>query len=526
LSFLPAGLIDRAEVITGAQAARFGAGAMGGVLELSLDNPRHSSGTVVESELQATSLDEANLLLKLSSPWSGGGASAGLYASSGSGRYRYERDLTPSLSSDPWIEETRKHNAQESVTALAQIHESLFGARLKGLVVLNSTQLQVAGPLGNPTALATSNRQRLLLGSSMEWPVRGKLLLRPSLGAYARADQLGYEPGEGAPVSAGSPQHSQEGAFGAYGALRSVVGNHQLYGRLEIEAAALKFQAGRERLLQSRVLPSLVLGDRLNLAKGTLLLDLSGRLSLPSGFGMQNSFSLGSALRANNTLTFLLNLGYATRLPTLFELFRESALLAPNPELSPESSLSVDFGIGLRRGNNSLQASAYLSAYEQLIAYELYPPLKLRATNLRAAMIAGLELEFQLELTQGVHLRGSYAYTDTRNLRDDKNEYWQPLPYRPAHRGDLGLSLKLFQMELGLRVSGQNRMSRNRAATKWMKGWWKPAVTLRSPKIGGCAASLSIDNLFNNRRIQDVFAYPLPGRSLAVALRCQFQPDS
>ncbi len=210
--------------------------------------------------------------------------------------------------------------------------------------------------------------------------------------------------------------------------------------------------------------------------------------------------------------------GLSFRPPTFNELFLQSGGIAPNPALRPERAWSVDAGAAYRMPRLQLSAGVFLSDYGQLILYELNPSAnRVKPYNIGAAHIAGLELQAVATLPQGFTAEGSYSYLRAVNGHLGAQN-GQDLPYRPPHR----LFLRLARH--GDRLEGYAESSFTSAMPRNDFGVQLAAQLVFNAGLGVRAAGplwidVEVKNLLDDQTLEDLFQYPLPGRSIAVIAR-------
>ena len=186
-----------------------------------------------------------------------------------------------------------------------------------------------------------------------------------------------------------------------------------------------------------------------------------------------------------------------------------------NPLLAPESSRSTELSLG-RHGNDwSLQANAYQTRVDDLIAYDstLFAP-----NNIDQARIRGVELVATARLA-GWDLRGQVGTLDARNLSAGSN-HGKRLARRPQRSARLDLDRDIGDWGVGL--SGIAEAAR----------WDDVANTLRVGGYGTVDARVSWKfasawtlqaNLVNafDRDYATSAWYAQPGREFTLSLRWQ-----
>jgi len=223
-----------------------------------------------------------------------------------------------------------------------------------------------------------------------------------------------------------------------------------------------------------------------------------------------NSESL--ELRAGSGLSF--------RAPTFTELYLERNGVTANPGLQPERAWSVDAGATWRNGGAAISAGLFWSAYRDLIVYEFYPPAKVKPFNVGGARIAGAELQGSLTLPASFRIDAAYSFLHTVNLREGDQE-GHSLSYRPPHRLFVRGSRRGDRLEGYFEGRFTSAMPRNQYDTAAQAAQVVFNAGLGVRAAGPLWLDLEAKNLLDDRTLEDVFQYPLPGFSIAVIARAR-----
>jgi len=177
-------------------------------------------------------------------------------------------------------------------------------------------------------------------------------------------------------------------------------------------------------------------------------------------------------------------------------------------------------GIAYRSESLTVSAGAFASWYRDLIVYELFPPAAVKPFNVGAARIRGIELQAVAKLPYGLTAELAYTALQATNTRPGTLE-GHSLPYRPPHRLFLRVAHHAGRFESYAETNATASMPRNQFDTAFL-----PAQFLVNAGAGArVAGPLWIDveakNLLDDRTMQDLFQYPLPGLSLAVIARAR-----
>lgn len=138
-----------------------------------------------------------------------------------------------------------------------------------------------------------------------------------------------------------------------------------------------------------------------------LLLQASVRHDDANGFEADQSVQLGVRYQLNDNLSFLLNRGEGFKLPSFFAL---GHTLVGNPDLKPETSITMEFGIEWQNKQIAASANYFDNKYRDLVDFdaELF-------TNVNRASvdINGVDGYVQWHsLDKKWHVNGQFNYSD------------------------------------------------------------------------------------------------------------------
>ena len=186
-----------------------------------------------------------------------------------------------------------------------------------------------------------------------------------------------------------------------------------------------------------------------------------------------------------------------------------------NPLLAPESSRSTELSLGRNGEGWSLQANAYQTRVDDLIAYDssIFAP-----NNIDQARIRGVELVATARLA-GWDLRGQVGTLDARNLSAGSN-HGKRLARRPQRSARLDLDRDIGDWGIGISGIAEAGRWDNVANTLRVAGYgtvdarvsWRfaPAWTLQAHLV----------NAFDRDYATSAW-YAQPGREFALSLRWQ-----
>lgn len=188
-----------------------------------------------------------------------------------------------------------------------------------------------------------------------------------------------------------------------------------------------------------------------------------------------------------------------------------------NANLDPESSVSVDAGIGFERDNWNMDLTLYHTRVkDKIVAYDVSPGLK-SWRNADEARMRGLELAGNWQFNP--NLRLDLGYTHSFRSEQRNGSVWSPLEYVPKNtvRAALVGNWDKLHARLGARYNGKSWKSR---AERGGYTLWDMSLGYAINKHH--TLSLSVDNLFD-RYYEEVHVYNMPGREIRVGYRWNFR---
>lgn len=235
----------------------------------------------------------------------------------------------------------------------------------------------------------------------------------------------------------------------------------------------------------------------------------------------------------------LANVGRAVRLPTLGELFGQSAVLGGNPALLPERAWALDLGVRAKRPLHrallfETQVFGFGRLTDDLVVYQRDSFLVFRPRNLRSARTLGGEGSFALGAFRVVRAEQALTFLDARDTSDGPNVFTGQLPFLP--RLVSSSRLTIIPWSPSDRHEGSLSGTLVRQGARFADGSGLvviPSQTtldlsakLRLPAGRHLGATLAAraDNVTNARRV-DVVGYPLPPRQVFVSLELAAQPS-
>src|SRR6185503_18483283 len=148
----------------------------------------------------------------------------------------------------------------------------------------------------------------------------------------------------------------------------------------------------------------------------------------------------------------------------------------------------------------SISVGGFGSLYEDLIAYEYYPPFLARAFNFAAAAVYGVEASAQIDRSW-VQASAAYTLMFSKNLRDDPRYFLKELPYRPRHSARAALTVGPRALQGRLELSVQSAQFTNRTEDNALpaRALFNASVDAELPFVPGCRAVVELKNALDAR---------------------------
>ncbi|NNC19415.1 TonB-dependent receptor [Corallococcus exiguus] len=518
LSLIPVALLERMEILRGAAGARYGAGGLGGAVNLVTRAP--SSRLLSSGEVTYGSFDTVMAHVAASGALLEGQALVLLHGGRSQGDFSYRVDELPALDDNPLTQEVRTRNDARGGGALLKYRHGLDGGgRVDVLAELSLEDRALAGTVQNPTVSRRQDQTRLSLGARWARPFGDTG--EGSARGFFRRDWLDVAGGTTG-VDSGAQRYTV-GGVEVEG--RAVLGRNALAVTLAGSSESVTQTVGGQAASWWRA--SVMAMDELSLFSERLKLVPSLRVERVGHYSLLSP-KLGASVDLGHGFGVRANAGQSHRAPSFLELYIRQGLLLPNPELKPERALSVDAAALWRDDIWNVTAGGFAAVYENLIAYELYPPNLAKPYNFAAARVWGAEVELEARPRAWLTVTSSYAWTRTQNRYGDPRYFGKELPYRPRHKwvGRLrvgpdwlnGRTEVLVQSSQLINRVGEARLSL--PSRTWVSVG-ASSTFLHRPDL---TVSFDVKNLLD-ARTADYTGMPLPGRAAYVTLSVALDPS-
>ncbi|PIU41633.1 MAG: hypothetical protein COS99_04365 [Candidatus Omnitrophica bacterium CG07_land_8_20_14_0_80_42_15] len=260
------------------------------------------------------------------------------------------------------------------------------------------------------------------------------------------------------------------------------------------------------------------LENKFDLFNERLKLNFGSRLDDYSNFGTEinPSFSLLYALRDNVRFHGLISRSF--RAPTFNDLYwPDEGWAKGNPDLSPEKGITEEIGVESEINKHLTSGITYYrSDYKDLINWAessgVWQPM-----NVNSALIDGIEFENRIKITDNWGLDASYTYLCAKDA--DSHKY---LIYQPRHKVDLSLKyITSNGFVCELKEQFVDKRFHDAENLTEVKKFFVLGLSVSKKFKSGITCFAAIDNLLA-RKYQVIKDYPMPGFSLTSGLKVEF----
>ena len=510
LSRIPVAALEKIEVLRGGGSARYGPGAMGGVVNLVTKRPQ--GGARFFGDVTYGSFSTAQLSAGATASLLGGEGLVLAHGLRSDGTFNYQYDPQPATPGNALIAMKRVNNATAQGGGLLRFRRRFGRTQLDVLSEGTYEERGLAGPVQNPSPSAwqRTGRGTLSLRAQHDFDLGGSLAAL----AWGRIDDTTLSGS-----FFGGRYHQLEASAGGEVLYTHLVGRHGLTGLLnggvDTLTSSAKYAWGR---FGAMVADDVLFFDGAWVLSGSARVDVAGPFTVFSP-------KLGTTVELPRGFSLKGNIGLASRPPSFSEMYVVQGTLLPNSTLQPERAFTWDVGAKWTHEKASLSATGFYSQYSNLISYEYYPPNLARPYNFSAALAAGVEVEGEVHPFEWISATASYTWTHTQNLRDDPRYFNKPLPFRPEHRLHARLSGGPWFLQGHAELLFQTQQFTNRTGTLFVpaRALVNVGVTVTPWKNPRVSLSAELKNLLNVQTY-DYDGYPLPPRSFFVTLGFSWSP--
>lgn len=549
--------LDRIEVYRGSAPIDFGTPGIGGVISL---RTREIAEPSTELSLTYGSWDTARLMAMRRDRLGEVGAMAALTVSGSRGDFLFlDRNGTLLNDEDDSIER-RANNHRVSYGALVKLDGELRGARWTLANDLAGSVRGVPGIESMPTEHTALRTLRDSVGASVVIPADDAMTVTVDLGYLLLEEDFDDSHDE---IGIGAQRNLTRADTGSFGLMLEIEPVPEDVVALRLDARYERMQV--EDILRGaladprhRVRTALAAENRYSPA-GALLLTASVRLEQHHGvFGggavpgtsvVQSAESyddlffqpaLGFRYELADGLFLRANAGRYVRAPDLAELFGDRGTVQGNPELEPEVALNADAGLTYAYAGSGrldmlrLEAVAFGSRVEDLIAYVQNSQNTVRPENVHRAEIAGAEASAGLKIFDLVALQGNYTFMRAVNRSDYAYYEGKRLPGRPAHQAYGKIQLETVVDGIAGRFwfdadyAGTNYLDQANLVEDTLSRFFLGTGVQLESLAKRLSFTVEVHNLLDTitvkdgngrqRPLRDFESFPLPGRTVLATL--------
>lgn len=256
---------------------------------------------------------------------------------------------------------------------------------------------------------------------------------------------------------------------------------------------------------------------------GAHQLQLSVRNDDNEQFGNHTTGGIGWGMKFGDG--FRLSANYATgfKAPTFNDLYFPGSA---SPDLDPETSKTLNIGIGQHTELLSWTFNLYESRFDDLIVFVFPPPNYIgQGYNVDKARVRGAELTFDTTIA-GWDVSTQWSFISPRN-RSRRNpdgtpdaDYGNLLARRARNIGRIDLDRAFGDFRFGVTVAGASHRYDDPANTKRLGGYGTTDLRLEYAFSPAWTLQARASNVFD-KRYETVDWYNQPGREYGLSLRYQ-----
>jgi outer membrane cobalamin receptor len=498
LSWVPVEALQRIEIHEGAGGAWFGAGAVGGAVNLVPGAPSLGKGARVGLSGGSWGTLEARASAVQGSER--GGVQVFLNHLQSQGDFPY-------VSVNQQARTRRNNDARVEVAGLSARAFLGESGEAAAFLLHQSAQRGVAGLEQFPTEDARQGEERLLaLASGRLEQGWGHSRLQ---GFFLRQDYHYTNP---EPYVYG-PADTRDREWRAGGSLEQGLEAWRFKGLLRLETAREQVDArtGQSAIRRGRTPLDLLASLEADLGWGAFgTIAVRGQYLSPFGAWASPSLELG--WRLSPWLQLLATAGRGLRWPSLSELYYDQGPLRGNPDLKPEDAWSLEGGVRLELAWLAAEVRAFASRIDDLILFLPKTAYQIEAGNVDAVEDLGGTARLTLTPRSWLRLDLAYRYERALSGRDRL-----PVPFKPRHQATLRLEAGgRFKAYLeGVAMGGffLDRFGNQREERRVLAD-----VGVRARLWRGFALFATARNLGDKRDAVDYLLTPLPGRAFIVGV--------
>jgi iron complex outermembrane receptor protein len=237
--------------------------------------------------------------------------------------------------------------------------------------------------------------------------------------------------------------------------------------------------------------------------------------------------AIGVEVRPLPWLSLRGNAGRFERPPSFSELFGNSGVTKPNPELKPETSFNRDVGFVVSAGRLGrvdglrLEYAYFDNEVEDLIGFRQVRPNQFEAQNFDEVRLSGHEIAFEGSAFQRVRLAANYTRLDSDNRSEEPSQRGNDLPLSPRDEAYLRCELLARWVSPYYEYNYTSRSFLDPANLRQVGSRTVHNLGVTFTPIDALQLNFEAVNLTDND-VRDLTDFPLPGRSFFGGARYRF----
>ncbi|MDR0822774.1 MAG: TonB-dependent receptor [Endomicrobium sp.] len=244
----------------------------------------------------------------------------------------------------------------------------------------------------------------------------------------------------------------------------------------------------------------------------------SVRVDNNSQFGTQTTPAISAIFNATKEVKVSANVGQVWRAPSFNELYTNNAgwMYYGDPNLKPEKGLSADFGADYTGEKVRLNATIFFIESEDLIA-GVYNPItwETRIQNINKAQNYGVEVSGGQIITSWLEHRVNYTYLQAKNESENDVNKGKYLTFKPQNSLSYSLILRpLTALTITTIVSFRDEVYTDSANTAKLNGFSTLDININYKVNENFSLWLKAFNLANAKYEIYTGGYPMPGTSV------------
>jgi vitamin B12 transporter len=276
---------------------------------------------------------------------------------------------------------------------------------------------------------------------------------------------------------------------------------------------------------------------------------LWGRLSLGNGVRIDDNGSFGTVVVPRSSLAYLVrngggffgattlkfNFGLGVKEPSFLESYANTPYFVGNPDLAPERTRTLDYGIEQRfwEGKGRLELDGFDNLFRDQIAFEATDFQTFSGTyfNIGRSRAKGAEISLEVAPVKGLRAIGSYTYLDSEVIESGNpftpaSQAGRWLLRRPRHSGSIQILWNWRRMNVtSTTVFVGRRQDSDFVGLEppliWNNGYTDSNLSWSYRAFGHVTYYGLVENLFNQKYMQ-VLGYPALERTYRAGIRLEF----